>query len=277
MFLALFPFSDSPGYISLYPNSAVVNLYDDNITEIYNSGTMWLLQFYNHWCGHCQRWDSTTLSSVSSDVTALPGLLPSGETLPEMWRTGHHMSELEQSIVLINHVTDIRLGQENILTWWNDDGIYLNHSRSKEHQQQGYFIPTLRSTRWTQHTMVLIFLWRMIRNTISSTSSTISELWSLTEAPSLSSWDMRGKYWNFSSLNQELFQLSQPGARKKQRRTSEDVWIGIRESEIHCSPVWGGWSQCWKESGAGYEQLQWHHHHKKVCLHFSEYSWNVLV
>ena len=156
--------------------------------------------------------------------------------------------------------------------FWHDDGIYLPHSRSKEHQQQGYFIPTLRSTRWTQHTMVLIFRWRMIRNTISSTSSTISELWSLTEAPSQSSWDMRGKYWNFFSLNQELFQLSQPGARKKQRRTSEDVWIGIRESEIHCSPVWGGWSQCWKESGAGYEQLQWHHHHKKVCLHFSENS-----
>ena len=45
----------SPGYISLYDDSHVVNLYDINMTDIYNTDTMWLVQFYNHWCGHCQR------------------------------------------------------------------------------------------------------------------------------------------------------------------------------------------------------------------------------
>merc|ERR1712126_473999 len=45
----------SPGFITLYDNSEVVNLYDSNLYSLYNSDTLWLVQFYNHWCGHCQR------------------------------------------------------------------------------------------------------------------------------------------------------------------------------------------------------------------------------
>ena len=45
----------SPGFITLYENSEVVNIYDNNIYNLYNSDTLWLVQFYNHWCGHCQR------------------------------------------------------------------------------------------------------------------------------------------------------------------------------------------------------------------------------
>ena len=45
----------SPATISLYDNSEVVNIYDDNVYNLYNSDTLWLVQFYNHWCGHCQR------------------------------------------------------------------------------------------------------------------------------------------------------------------------------------------------------------------------------
>ena len=45
----------SPGFITLYENSEVVNIYDSNIYSLYNSDTLWLVQFYNHWCGHCQR------------------------------------------------------------------------------------------------------------------------------------------------------------------------------------------------------------------------------
>ena len=45
----------SPGFITLYENSEVVNIYDNNIYSLYNSDTLWLVQFYNHWCGHCQR------------------------------------------------------------------------------------------------------------------------------------------------------------------------------------------------------------------------------
>ena len=36
-------------YISLYPNSEVVNLVDTNTSSLYNSDTLWLVQFYSHW------------------------------------------------------------------------------------------------------------------------------------------------------------------------------------------------------------------------------------
>ena len=45
----------SPGHITLYQDGWVENLYDDNLTDVYNTDTMWIIQFYNHWCGHCQR------------------------------------------------------------------------------------------------------------------------------------------------------------------------------------------------------------------------------
>ena len=56
--------------VTLYPNSVVVNLHDGNTSSLYNSQTLWLVQFYSHWsviispkchnlnalrCGHCQR------------------------------------------------------------------------------------------------------------------------------------------------------------------------------------------------------------------------------
>jgi len=41
--------------VTLYPNSVVVNLHDANTSSLYNSQTLWLVQFYSHWCGHCQR------------------------------------------------------------------------------------------------------------------------------------------------------------------------------------------------------------------------------
>ena len=36
-------------YISLYPDSEVVNLVDTNTSSLYNSDTLWLVQFYSHW------------------------------------------------------------------------------------------------------------------------------------------------------------------------------------------------------------------------------------
>ena len=47
-----------PNYISLYDSNEdnVVELVDRNITSsVYNSPYLWIVQFYAHWCGHCQR------------------------------------------------------------------------------------------------------------------------------------------------------------------------------------------------------------------------------
>ena len=35
--------------VTLYPNSVVVNLHDANTSSLYNSQTLWLVQFYSHW------------------------------------------------------------------------------------------------------------------------------------------------------------------------------------------------------------------------------------
>ena len=35
--------------------SQVVELLDSSISQLYNSDTLWVVQFYSHWCGHCQR------------------------------------------------------------------------------------------------------------------------------------------------------------------------------------------------------------------------------
>ena len=44
--------------ISLYDGSEdnVIELTDANFTSsIYNSEFLWIVEFYAHWCGHCQR------------------------------------------------------------------------------------------------------------------------------------------------------------------------------------------------------------------------------
>lgn len=41
--------------ITLYPDSHVVNILDTNTSALYNSESLWMVQFYSHWCGHCQR------------------------------------------------------------------------------------------------------------------------------------------------------------------------------------------------------------------------------
>ena len=45
-------------HISLYDTDEdnIVELVDQNITSaVYNSPYLWIVQFYAHWCGHCQR------------------------------------------------------------------------------------------------------------------------------------------------------------------------------------------------------------------------------
>ena len=42
--------------VTLYDeNDDVVELYDDTIDQIVDSGQIWVVEFYAHWCGHCQR------------------------------------------------------------------------------------------------------------------------------------------------------------------------------------------------------------------------------
>jgi len=45
---------------SLYSeNDFVTELVDGNITDIQSSDNIWIVKFYNHWCGHCQRFAAT--------------------------------------------------------------------------------------------------------------------------------------------------------------------------------------------------------------------------
>ena len=42
--------------ISLYDsNDDVIELEDKSINDIVQSGKIWIVEFYAHWCGHCQR------------------------------------------------------------------------------------------------------------------------------------------------------------------------------------------------------------------------------
>ena len=42
--------------ISLYDeNDDVIELMDASINDIEESGKIWIVEFYAHWCGHCQR------------------------------------------------------------------------------------------------------------------------------------------------------------------------------------------------------------------------------
>ena len=42
--------------VTLYDeNDDVVELFDDTIDQIVDSGQIWVVEFYAHWCGHCQR------------------------------------------------------------------------------------------------------------------------------------------------------------------------------------------------------------------------------
>jgi len=51
---------DSNSALSLYSaDDHVVELLDSNITSIYKSNNIWLVEFYNHWCGHCRRFVPT--------------------------------------------------------------------------------------------------------------------------------------------------------------------------------------------------------------------------
>ena len=42
--------------ITLYDeNDDVTELFDGSMDRIVNSGKIWVVEFYAHWCGHCQR------------------------------------------------------------------------------------------------------------------------------------------------------------------------------------------------------------------------------
>ena len=48
--------AESVEKISLYDeNDDVIELSDESINDIEKSGKIWIVEFYAHWCGHCQR------------------------------------------------------------------------------------------------------------------------------------------------------------------------------------------------------------------------------
>ena len=48
---------------SILSQDYVVELTDDNMTElIYDSQDLWIVEFYAHWCGHCQRFAPNWIS-----------------------------------------------------------------------------------------------------------------------------------------------------------------------------------------------------------------------
>ena len=50
---------DEAELISLYDeNDSVVELTTSNITTIYDPNKVWFVEFYAHWCGHCQRFSA---------------------------------------------------------------------------------------------------------------------------------------------------------------------------------------------------------------------------
>ena len=55
--------------VTLYDeNDDVVELFDDTIDQIVDSGQIWVVEFYAHWCGHCQRFASTWIN-FANDLT----------------------------------------------------------------------------------------------------------------------------------------------------------------------------------------------------------------
>ena len=54
---------ETKGLLTILSQDYVVELTDDNMTElIYDSQDLWIVEFYAHWCGHCQRFAPNWIS-----------------------------------------------------------------------------------------------------------------------------------------------------------------------------------------------------------------------
>ena len=62
--------------VTLYPNSVVVNLHDGNTSSLYNSQTLWLVQFYSHWSVRIWRTKKCHNLNVHLKVWSLPEICP---------------------------------------------------------------------------------------------------------------------------------------------------------------------------------------------------------
>ena len=127
----------SPGFISLYDNSEVVNLYDSNLYSLYNSDTLWLVQFYNHWCGHCQRfapiWKALAENILDWAPQVKIAAINCADQSCDRYQVGLQPGGPPQSDS-------------------PDD------SRSKVLQQSEYFTPTPQAMLWILPTTALIFM-----------------------------------------------------------------------------------------------------------------------
>ena len=62
--------------VTLYPNSVVVNLHDGNTSSLYNSQTLWLVQFYSHWSVTILQTIKCHNLNVHLKVWSLPEICP---------------------------------------------------------------------------------------------------------------------------------------------------------------------------------------------------------
>ena len=62
--------------VTLYPNSVVVNLHDGNTSSLYNSQTLWLVQFYSHWSVEILQTKKCHNLNVHLKVWSLPEICP---------------------------------------------------------------------------------------------------------------------------------------------------------------------------------------------------------
>lgn len=82
--------------ISLYDhNDPVVELTEQNITQVvYDPNTIWFVEFYAHWCGHCKRfspiWKALAREFDGKYNKEETDLIKDAEIYKLSWESQHH-------------------------------------------------------------------------------------------------------------------------------------------------------------------------------------------
>ena len=119
----------------------VTDLFDTNTHMLYNSHTLWVVQFYSHWCGHCQRFApfyrelAASISGHLFSYFVLP-FIPFIQPGPQLWG----------------------------LVPWTVLTSLVMCTRCKVPPPSGYSTQAPGWTCWTLHSMVTTFLLGVTRS-----------------------------------------------------------------------------------------------------------------